>query len=181
MSSDCLAAVPADGSPAAAPAAAAPAVLGLPAAAGRSSVVEAQRLAAAEGGTLPPSQVPVSVGTTSHDEEGEPSAGTAAKQSDDMEKPRLPSRFVPAVAAGGAGAGSPGLAQARTFPASAAAAPAAAAPAVLGLPAAAGRPSVVEAQRLAAAEGGTLPPSQVPVSVGGGMPRRTRAATQPNP
>jgi hypothetical protein len=126
-------------------------------------------------------QGPVSSGTTSHDEEGEPSAGTAAKQSDDMENPRLPSRFVPAVAAGGAGAGSPGLAQARTFPASAAAAPAAAAPAVLGLPAAAGRPSVVEAQRLAAAEGGTLPPSQVPVSVGGGMPRRTRAATQPNP
>ena len=125
----------------------------------------------------------VSSGTTSHDEEGEPSAGTAAKQSDDMENPRLPSRFVPAVAAGGAGAGSPGLAQERTFPASAAAAPAAAAPAVLGLPAAAGRPSVVEAQLLAAAcvEGGTLPPSQVPVSVGGGMPRRTRAATQPNP
>ena len=37
---------------------------------------------------------PVSSGTTSHDEEGEPSAGTAAKQSDDMENPRLPSGFV---------------------------------------------------------------------------------------
>ena len=58
-------------------------------------------------------QGPVSSGTTSHDEEGEPSAGTAAKQSDDMETPRLPDWR------------SPGLAQARTFPASAAAAPAA--------------------------------------------------------
>jgi hypothetical protein len=126
-------------------------------------------------------QGPVSSGTTSHDEEAEAGKVRACAS------PGLPAPAPPAATAGTNRLGSRGFSMSSdclaAVPAdgSPAAAPAAAAPAVLGLPAAAGRPSVVEAQRLAAAEGGTLPPSQVPVSVGGGMPRRTRAATQPNP